>query len=112
MDRLEGEFGPAHLARQRTQARRPHRERQHRAAAVGDMDVIAPRALYRRHHRKTASVERVPGIADGDGDSRLGHLRFPIAPQGSEVWALSTTWAVLAWFPWEIRDLAGFGSRS
>jgi hypothetical protein len=23
----------------------------------------------------------------------------------------STTWAVLAWFPQEIRDLAGFGSR-
>ena len=88
MDRLEGEFGPAHLARQRMQARRPHRKRQHRAAAVGDMDVVAPRAFYRRHHRKAASIERVPGI--GDGDSRLGHLRFPIAPQGIEVWALTT----------------------
>ncbi len=45
MDRLEGEFGPTHLTRQRMQARCPYRKWQHRAAAVGDMDVIAPRAL-------------------------------------------------------------------
>ena len=86
MDRLEGEFGPTHLARQRMQARRPHRKRQQRAAAVGDMDVVAPCALYRRYHRKAASIERVPGI--GDGHNRLSHLRFPIASQSIEVWAL------------------------
>ena len=88
MDRLEGEFGPAHLAQQRMQARRPHLKRQNRAAAVGDMDVVAPCALYRRHHRKAASIERVPGISDGH--NRLSHLRFPIAPQSIEVWALTT----------------------
>jgi hypothetical protein len=86
VDRLEGEFGPAHLAQQRMQARRPHLKRQNRAAAVGDMDVVAPCALYRRYHRKAASIERVPGI--GDGHNRLSHLRFPIASQSIEVWAL------------------------
>ena len=88
VDRLQGELGPDDVRRQRAQARRRHQERQNRAAAVGNMDVIAPRALCRRHHRKAAAIERVPRI--GDDDSRLGHLRFPIAPQDIEMSALMT----------------------
>ena len=81
MDRLEGEFGPRHGARQRMQARRRHRKPQRRAAAVGDIDVTARTELGRRR-REAASIERVPGVSDGN---RLDHLQFRIAPQGIEM---------------------------
>jgi hypothetical protein len=89
VDRLEGELGPCHVARQRTaQARRRHRKPQHRAATVGDMEVIArARTSDRRRQRELAPIERVTRIGDGD---RLGHLRVRIAPQGIKVLALTT----------------------
>ena len=81
MDRLKGEFGPCHGARQRMQARRRHRKPQHCAATVGDINVTA-RARPGRRRREAASTERVPRISNGD---RLDHLRFPIAPQGNKM---------------------------
>ncbi len=81
MDRLQGELGPDDVTRQRAQARRRHRKPQHCAAAVGDMDVAA-RARPGRRRREAASIERMPGISDGD---RLDHLRFRIAPQSIEM---------------------------
>ncbi len=81
MDRLEGEFGPCHVARQQMQARRRHRKPQRHIAAVGDIDVTA-RARPGRCRREAASIERVPGIGDGD---YLNHLRFRIAPQSIKV---------------------------
>ena len=81
MDRLKGELGPCHVARQRMQARRRHPKPQRRAAAVGDIDVAA-RTEPGGRRREAASIERVPGISDGD---RLDHRRVQIAPQGTEM---------------------------
>ncbi len=83
LDRLKGEFGPCHVARQRMQARRRHRKPQRRAAVVGDMDVTAGiRPGSHRLQCEAASIKRVRRIGDGD---RLGHLRFRIAPQDIKV---------------------------
>jgi hypothetical protein len=102
VDRLEGELGPCHVARQRTaQARRRHRKPQHRAATVGDMEVIArARTSDRRRQRELAPIERVTRIGDGD---RLGHLRVRIAPQGIKVLALTTANPSTA--PWPSASL-------